>query len=162
MKLPGNLRYPHIAFLMGLLWYIALLVPMWTRDLLLYDFFEDRAGPSLVFWRVKSIILLCFTSLGVAVTCRRWIVNAKGWQNLFLGAVLPFYGCTLFLVSVLLVRLLGEAMWIGGGSNLRELYDEYFVILPWGLMYTAFSAYVVIPMGCFSQVVMRWVGRRDT
>ena len=162
MKLPGHLRYSHIAFLMGLPWYIALLVPMWTRDFLLYGLIDDRSGLSLVFWRVNSVILLCLTSLGVAVTCRRWIVNAKGWQNLFLGAALPFYGCTLFLVSVLLVGLLGEAMWIGGELNLHELYDEYFIILPWGLMYTAFSVYVVIPMGCLSQVAMRWIGRHDT
>jgi hypothetical protein len=143
---------------MGLPWYGALLVPVWTRDFLLYDL-TDRSDLSLAFWRVESIILLCLTSFVVAVTCRRWIVNAKGWQNLLLGAVLPFYGSALFLVSIGLVELVGDM--IRGGLYLGFL-GKLYMIVSFGLMYAAMAAYVVIPMGCFSQVVMRWVGRRET
>jgi len=146
----ARLCYCGTAVVMGLVWYAALLVAPATRGFLLKSW--SNWSHSLIVWRVESVPLLCLASFGVATTWRRWIVQARGWQHLFLGVVLPFYGCVLFLCGVIVVSHVEFAQPFG------IVHPENLGTLFWGLVTAMTSAHVVIPMGLLSQLVMHRVG----
>ncbi len=141
----GHRRYYIVAFLMGLPWFVALLIPPTTRDFLLS--WRNWTHVRLV-WYIETMLLFCLVSLATAATWRRWIISAVGWQRLWVAVALPFYGCVLFLCGVILLSHLLQIE--------KILHADNALLLFWGMLSTVFSAYVVVPMGWISQSVMQW------
>ena len=140
-------RYELTAFLLGIVWYVALLIPSITRQTLHFNY--NGKVPT---YPIVMLLLMCGVSVGLAEGFRSWIVNARGWQNMALGLMLPFIGAILF-------GCLTSVVWLGFGADPREL-SKILVMFPlFGLWYAVISWAVVIPLGCLSQFLMRCAGR---
>lgn len=132
--------YALTAALVGVLWYLALLIPLSTREQLAVG--GLGRDPVVYSWR---LLLVCAVSVALALIFRRWIVSASTpIQAAVRGLALPLVGTVLFSwglarsvppTNVLMTPVLGI----------------------WLVVYQAF--YVVIPMGLVSQGVMARVGR---
>ena len=140
-------QYIGVAFLLGLLWCAALMVPEVTRDVMLAD------RPTI------SALLLCAVSAIVATVFRRAISRARtGWRFAALALGLPFVGAALWFLSATLIN------WLIGPCDapMWDVAVTAVTVLPFALGAVAVSAYyVVIPMGVFSQYVMHRLARSE-
>lgn len=133
--------YYGSAVLVSACWYPALrLVPQLRV-----------AMDALELGRPELIGLLVVAGVATAALFRKRIICASGLKNLVLGALLPFLTMLLFISSMLLYK--GMRGGLGGGDVGATLY--------YGPMFTLMGAYVVVPTGILSQLVMRWAGSRS-
>jgi hypothetical protein len=142
-----HLQYISVAFLLGMLWCAALMVPDVTRNVLLSDH------------SAASALLLCGVSTIVATVFRRAIAKARsGWRFVLLALGLPFVGAALWFLSATLIN------WLIGPHD-APIWDVAVMAvsaLPIALGAVALSAYyVVIPMGVLSQYVMHRLARGE-
>jgi len=140
-----NAEYVDVAFLLGILWCAALMVPEATRNVML----ADHPG--------TSAFLLCAVSAIVATVFRRPIAKAhSGWRFALLALGLPFVGAALWVLSVTLINWFSDP----SGTPIWEAAVVAVSVLPVALGVVAVSAfYVVIPMGVLSQYVMHRLAR---
>jgi len=142
-----NAQYVGVAFLLGMLWCAALMVPAVTRNVMLADH------------PVLSALLLSAVSAIVAVAFRRSIAKGRaGWRFAVLALGLPFVGAALWFLSATLIN------WLIGPRDapIWEVAVAAVSVLPLALGAVAVSAYyVVIPMGVLSQYVMNRLARSE-
>jgi len=134
------------AGILGLGWFVVLLIPGLTREWLL-----SSAG--------MNIVCLSAASVFVALAFRRFIDSAETFaEHLLRAAVIPFVGCFVFL------SLWNAAFWArtllrGGLANIHDTLSLYAM----GMLAAVGSFVVVIPYGLVCQYVMsRASSRRDT
>jgi hypothetical protein len=131
------LRYCVTAGVLGVGWFVVLLVPGITRGWLL-----EEPWPNLA--------CLVATSVLVAVTCRRFIGQAATFgDHLVRATVVPYLGCFVFL-SLWAAMLWVRSLWMGGLANLHDTVSLYLM----GMTGAAFSFFLVIPYGLLCQYVM--------
>jgi hypothetical protein len=138
---PGAmLRYCSTAAVLGLGWFVVLLVPGMTRDWLLAKV-------------PQNVVCLALASVIVAVLCRRFIERADTpWENVIRATVIPYLGCFVFL-TLSAAMLWMRSLLYGGLANLHDTVSLYVM----GMAAAAISFFVVIPYGLFCQYVMHWV-----
>ena len=129
-------KYLFVSSAVGLLWYPALRMAPPTR----------KALTHIEMSLFETLGLFLLSGLGVAHLFRRWISNAKGLGNVFLGAGIPFAATFVFILLLLAYKAVSGKL--GGGDIGSALF--------WGPMFVGMSAYVVIPMGILSQYALKW------
>jgi len=138
-------RYCVTAGALGLGWFLVLLIPGVTRGWLL-----SSAG--------VNIACLIASSVFVALVLRRFIENAETFaEHLLRAAILPLFGCVVFL-SLWNAAYWGKTLLWGGLANLHDTLSLYVM----GMLAAVVSFLVVIPYGLLCQYVMsRELSRRD-
>ena len=141
--------YAATAFGMGLVWFLALHASPFTGPFFHTDWLSFKLKTH------ELILLLCLSSLGVALTFRRLILRSESW---LVGALLPYYGAILFISSC---ALLGHALRrTHEGGSLEEVLGITGISIAYGLVYALLSFHVVVPMGMLSHRVMQWAASR--
>lgn len=135
-----TMRYGRTAAVLGVGWYLVLLIPGVTREWLLGDV-------------PQNLVCLVIASVFVAVACRRFIGEADSLGADVVRAIaLPYLGAVVFL-SLTAAILWRRSVMIGGLANLHDTVSLYVM----GLVATTLSFYVVVPYGLLCQYVMRAV-----
>ena len=134
------------AGVLGLGWFLVLLIPGITRTWLL-----SSVG--------MNIVCLIAASVFVALVFRPFIDRAETFtEHLLRAAVIPLVGCFVFL-SLWNAALWGRTLLFGGLANIHDTLSLYVM----GMLATVVSCLVVIPYGLLCQYVMsRASSRRDT
>lgn len=129
-------RYVSVAATLGLVWFGVLHAAKLTRD------FLAQSG------RGRGVALLAVTSVIVALTLRRWIVQPE--CDLRMAILGPYCGALVFALGV------ATTTWVA--QSFRTLnYVDLFVLLPlWALWASLWLFWLVIPTGYLAQRVMRW------
>ena len=136
------IRYAATAGVLGVGWFVVLLVPGMTRGWLL-------EAP----W--QNLLCLVLTSVIVAVLCRGYIEDAETpWEHLIRAVVLPYVGCFAFL-TLWSALLWGRTLIYGGLANLHDTVSLYAM----GMTAAVVSCFVVVPYGFLCQYVMNAVAR---
>jgi len=139
--------YPIVAFLLGVIWYVGLLLPEVTRGWLLH-------------FPIAHLLIMCVSSLLVALSARKLISRARGIMHVVLAVMLPVYGALLFTIGSSLFLLAVTLLQHGVGWAFAQAHD--FLVIPfWGLLATGAAYYVVFPLGLLSQIVMKAVDTRS-
>src|SRR5436309_9723761 len=68
--------YPIVAFLLGVIWYVGFLLPEVTRGWLLH-------------FPIAHLLIMCVSSLLVALSARKLISRARGIMHVVLAVMLP-------------------------------------------------------------------------
>jgi len=130
-------RYVTTAALLGLGWFVVLLLPGMTRGWLVEN-------------ALSGLLLLPLASVLVALTFRGFIARAATFgQHLLRAVVLPYVGCAVYLG-------LWAAWWWAEhafSGNLANLHDTLSVFAM-GLVATAVSCFVVVPWGLVCQYAL--------
>lgn len=140
-----RVRYLMAALLLGVAWWLALLIPEATRNVLLSSY------PPLHF------ALLCAVSVVLAIVFRGPIAKASAsWRFILLSLFLPFVGAAFF------IWLASFAGWLLGGSDIPFWVAAlmWIYLMPIQLGAIGYAAYyVIIPMGLLSQYTMHSLTR---
>ena len=140
--------YWFVAALLGIVWYVAVLVAGLTPP------------PNYPFnlSEMASIALMCFVSIALAALFRRFILAADSlWKALVSALILPLAGAGLLIP----ITFFGRALF----TRPDALFSfRAVVMLPLsGLLYLPYivseAYYVIVPVGIISQLVMSRVGR---
>lgn len=161
-----NLQYLGVAGISGVVWYFALLVPSMSREFL---WSPSNLGQSL-----KALVMMCVASVLASTLLRRPIVKARGIiRNSLMAVLIPSVGCVLFWFQVSMWGLI-DYLWSYAIYGHAPFYSMYTAVKPnfsrllnqlWFFpllaLYLSFGLlyYIVIPMGFFSQLLLRSVGR---
>ncbi len=92
--------YPIVAFLLGVIWYVGLLLPEVTRGWLLH-------------FPIAHLLIMCVSSLLVALSARKLISRARGIMHVVLAVMLPVYGALLFTIGSSLFLLAVTLLQLG-------------------------------------------------
>ena len=146
-----RLKYLASAGALGAIWFLALLVPLATREVLL----PSGIGAIGI---GRQVALVCITSVVLAVAFKGLIIGAKNaWIGSILSVLLPLLGTEIFVLLSFLGMLQSENLARTGWSEMIQgLIVRLIFAIP-TVIHTAF--YIVIPMGFISQYVMDRVGR---
>jgi len=150
----GRLRFYILAFILGVCWYAALLIPPGTRGFLV---FKDWHNFQLS--QPELLVIMCLTSVTVAILFRRLVVKAKHWwARLLLAVFVPLCGTILFTWGVIIFALLTGKPVAPEGARTIELVMFMGIYAFYGLLFAVYAGYVVVPMGYLSQFVMQRYG----
>jgi hypothetical protein len=131
------MRYGSTAAVLGVGWFVVLLIPRLTREWLL-------ANP------LQNLGFLVAASIIVAVACRGFILRADALgAHLVRATVMPYLGCLVFL-SLTAAALWARSFLSGGLANLHDTVSLYVM----GLTATTLSLFVVVPYGLLCQYVL--------
>jgi hypothetical protein len=151
-----------VSGMLGLVWYCALLVPPASRSLL----WCRQWGDSLA-----ALGIMCIASIVTTTLLKQPIVKAKGIiLNSLMAALIPCVGCVLFWFQISTLSLIyyvwssafhyhpfymQTAVKLDLGDHLNHLW-----LIPLVALYLSMKLlyYVVIPIGCVSQLVLRRIG----
>lgn len=139
--MPPKVKYYATAALMGIGWFLVLLIPPATR------------GWLLMVLAPYHLAFLVIASVMVALLFRRSISTADTiLKHLVCGCVIPYVGCVFYVTIFNLFMLQGV---IRGAPVIR--WDQFVAYYVLGL-FVAFKAYfVVLPFGILSQYIMHKV-----
>lgn len=139
-------KYYVTAILLSLGWFPVLLIPSNTREWLL-------AGPPV--W--LHLLLLAAAGLLLSHLLSGFILRADGLgARVIRGIVLPLCGCFFYLCLHIAVSW-GRQLLFGGLVNLHDSMS----LLVYGMLFTAFSFYVVVPYGVACQYLMEWAAGEE-
>lgn len=150
----GERKYWIAAFGLGVVWFLVLLIPLATREVLLP---QGTKGP----WAVTvRVFLVCVASVVLARVFKRLIIRRRSvWVNAVLSLLLPLVGTEIFVLVEFLTMLhpinLARMGWAG---MLEMLLARLTLSVPIVIHY---AFYVMVPMGFISQYVMSTAGRTD-
>ena len=147
-------KYFVSAGTLGVIWFLVLLIPLATREVLLPQ--ETR---TLEFLAVR-VFLVAVTSVILAVAFKRFIVRTQDvWLSSLVSLVLPLVGTLIFVLVEFLTLLSRENLLRVGWEQLMQiLFVRLIMSVPIGIHY---AFYVMVPMGFISQYVMNRAGRSD-
>lgn len=141
----SNLLYSFTAFLLGLLWFFLLRIPL-ANEILQMPFGErDRLE--------ITALIFCLSSFATALIFKTKILEKDVWV---LGLYLPFFGMLLFTWGF----FLSVCSW----SNFKkpgELGLAFFAYPVVAFVATLFSIYVVYPAGVLWVAILKWVAIRE-
>ena len=134
--MPSKLKYYSTAAVLGIGWFLVLLIPVMPRGWLLH---EGLAPYNLAFLVISSVL--------VSFIFRHAISTAKTiGKHVACGCLIPYVGCIVYLtINYVFLRARG---FFG-----REWPDP-FVLYVFGLFLAVRSFFVVLPFGILSQYVM--------
>lgn len=136
------LRYSLTAGVLGVGWFVVLLVPGITRNWLL-----ENPG--------QNLVCLVVTSVVMAVACRRYVARAYTFrEHLVRATVLPYAGCFLFL-SFWAAMPWVQSLWRDSLANIHDTLSLYGM----GMTAAVVSFFVVIPYGLLCQYAMHAASR---
>lgn len=145
-----RLKYLASAGALGVIWFLALLGPLATRERLL----PLGIGATGV---GEQLVLVCVTSVLLAVAFKGLISGAKNvWIASVLSLFLPLVGTEIFVLLDFLVMQSENFARIGWSEMIQIAINQLVFAIP-TVIHSAF--YVVIPLGFISQYVMERVGR---
>lgn len=111
------------AFLMGIPWFAAMLIPPSTRY-----FLTHKSADSFMLYPSELCFLMCCASLSVALAFRRQICRSRSIERILgLGVSLPFVGGLLFtwymiILGIALGKMMGPAAGRSGeGQGILEV-----------------------------------------
>jgi hypothetical protein len=137
------IRYVSAAAMLGVGWFVVLLVPKTTREFLLQD-----AARNLAFLAIASVI--------IAVAFRKFIAAAETFGgDLVRALILPYAGTVVYL-SLVAGAIWTEQLLFGGLANLHDTLSLYAM----GLVAAILACLVVVPYGLLCQYVMRSAAER--
>lgn len=130
-------RYYFTAAVLGAGWFLVLLLPRMTRELLLAS-----AWMNLV-WLMLSSVLIAHWGRGYIGRASTW------WEHCARAVLLPYVGCVVFLT--LYAGWLWARTLLGGGmANLHDTLSLYAM----GLTAAVLSFVVVVPYGFCCQYLL--------
>jgi hypothetical protein len=137
----SKFKYHSTAAVLGIGWFLVLLIPEGTRGWLL-KFIQGLAPYHL------SVLVL--SSVIVAFIFRRAIVAANIiLKHLTCGCVIPYVGCIVYL-TIITVFLYERKL------SVRDVHDALGIYL-FGIIFALRSFFVVLPFGIVSQYIMNKV-----
>jgi hypothetical protein len=137
-------RYSITAGLLGLGWFVVLLIPSITRNWL-----ADNTFLNMVYLIAASVLI---ARLG-----RKYIGRAETFGgHLVRATLLPYLGAFIFL-TIWNLQIWGKTLLFGGLANVHDTFSLYYM----GLIAVTVSLYVVIPYGLFCQYIMQRVYYTD-
>jgi len=154
----GLATYAVAGAALGVVWFVALLIPPGTSHFLLVPDWQNLnvAWP----WHLAA---MCSASLLLSLLFRGVIIRARHWPvRLLLAALLPIVGTALYVCALILCALWGGATLATGTAYPRwvQLLSLAFFMALYGQLFLLTAIYVVFPMGLLSQLVMERVGRQ--
>lgn len=153
--------YLTAAAALGAVWYGLLLIPLATREMLIAPATQDNFGIRLDVYALRTFLLTCAVSLVLALSFRRFIIEARTlFRSMTLALLLPLLGTVMFAWVFLLISRSTGAQQDGGAVGWLV---EFALTAPLSVeMVVTQAFYIVLPMGMVSQHVMARIGRGES
>lgn len=123
----------------------------WYPLLLLLKFHRIALVGALAVPSYLMFILIVVTGVFVSTLFYQRIRNAKRFENLILGAVLPYIGALIFLFLSGLI----SAFYQGG-------FNTLVAVMVYGMVFSFVGFYLIIPYGIVCQYLLQYAGRQKS